>query len=170
METKTYLFKPDKALKQGYTMTDENGNVVYEAIMTKFTLILPFKFQFVNRLTGATAEHKVGHTVTLEQDGFVGWLATKSYFKYDGKKIWDYLHEEGIRVDSNLSSGRIGMTYTVTLKGKEIATFTMSNPAKKKAILLVSDYCYDVTTTEEYLDLAFLCAFAFARTNQTFYN
>ena len=167
METKTYLFKPDKKLKQGFTMTDADGKVVYEANMTKFTLFLPFTFQFVNHITNTTTEHKVGHTVTLEQSGLVGMFSTKSHFKFDGKKIWDYLHEQGIRIETNLSQGRIGMTYTVNLKGKEIAKMAMSNPTGKK-IILVSDYCYDVETTEEYLDLAFLAAFTFARTDQVF--
>ena len=169
METKTYLFKPDKKLKQGFTLTDENKNVVYEAIMTKFTLFLPFKFNFVNHITNTTTEHKVGHTATLEQDGLIGALATKSPFKFDGKKIWDYLHEQGIRIESELSKDSIGMTYTVSLKGQEIAKMSMSNPTGKK-FLITADCCYNIETTEEHLDTAFLCAFAFARTNQTFYD
>ena len=90
-------------------------------------------------------------------------------FKFDGKNIWDYLHEQGLRFDSQISSGSIGMTYTLSLQGKEIATLTMANPSGKK-LIVVSDFCYDINTTEEYLDFAFLAAFALARTEQIFYN
>ena len=170
METKTYFFRPDKkGLKQGFVLTDENKNVVYEAIMTKFALFTAFRFQFVNHITGVSAEHKVGHTVTVEQSGALGFLATKSHFKFDGKKIWDYLHEQGVRIDSGISHGSIGMTYSVSLKGQEIATLAMANPTGKK-FFITSDYCYDIKTAEENLDLAFLAAFAFARTNQIFYS
>ena len=172
METKSYLFRVDKKfLKQGYVLLDENKNIVYEAKMTKFTIFTPFKFLFINHLAHTSVEHKVSHTVTLEQStfGMLDFFSTKSSFKFDGKKIWDFLHEQGIRIDSHLSNKVAGMTYTVSLKGKEIATLTMANPTGKK-LFVVSDVCYNISTTEENLDWAFLSAFAFARTDQVFYN
>ena len=169
METKTYYFQPDKKFKQGYTLTDENKNVVIEAKMTKFTLIFPFKFQFTNHITNVSEEHKVSHTVTLEENGMIGFFSTKSSFKFDGKKIWDYLHEKGIRINSKFSTGKIGMTYEVSLKGQPMATIATATPNNRK-FFITSDFCYNITTAEENLDLAFLAAFAFARTNQTFYH
>ncbi len=171
METKTYFFKPDnKFLKQGFILLDDNKEVVYEAKMTKFAIFSAFTFEFTNNITKQSQTHKVGHTLTQEQSGgLLDIFSTKSSFKFDGKKIWDYLHEIGIRIDSHLSKDSIGMTYKVSLKGKEIATISTSNPAGKK-FLLTSKFCYDITTTEEHLDLAFLSAFAFARTDQATYD
>ena len=165
-----YFFNIDKKwFKQGYVMIDENKNVVYEAKMTKLGIFTSFKFEFVNHLTNKTTEHKVGHTSTLEQSGVVGYFATKSNFKFDGKKVWDYLHEQGIRIETSLANGRLGMSYSVTLKGKEMATITMANPKGKKSFI-TTDFSYDVETDEENIDMAFLTAFALARTNQVFYD
>ncbi|MBQ8892203.1 MAG: hypothetical protein IJ068_05050 [Bacilli bacterium] len=169
METKTYLFQPEKKfLKQGFFMEDENNNIVYEAQMIKQTLIGAMPFNFINHISNTSLEHKVGHTVTTEQTGAFGMFSTKSYFKFDGKNVWDYLHEKGIRIDSNLQDNKLGMVYNVTLEGKEMATIVTSTPKGKSVI--TSSYYLNVTTKEENLDLAFLVAFAIARTNQAFYS
>lgn len=170
MAAKTYLYQPDKKLmKQGAVLTDENGNTVYEAKMLKNSLFGGMQFEFVNHRTNQTAAHKVGHTLTTES-GTSGAdvLSRKSRFKFDGRNIWDFLHEQGIRIDSGFSGGKLGMTYTVTLKGQPLATLATTAPGGKS--LVTSANCYDVTTDEENLDLAFLVAFAIARTDQTFYS
>ena len=169
MQTNTYLFQPDKKfLKQGFFMVDENQNVVYEAKVIKQSLIGAIQFEFVNHISNKTEEHKVGHTITSEQSGMFGMFSTKSHFKYDGKNIWDYLHEKGIRIESHLANGKLGMTYNITLEGKEMATITMTSP--KGTSIITSRYCFDVTTSKENLDLAFLVTFAIARTEQVTYN
>ena len=170
MAAKTYLYQPDKKLmKQGAVLTDENGNTVYEAKMLKNSLFGGMQFEFVNRRTNQTAAHKVGHTLTTESGtNGADVLSRKSRFKFDGKNIWDFLHEQGIRIDSGFSGGKLGMTYTVTLKGQPLATLATTAPGGKS--LVTSANCYDVTTDEENLDLAFLVAFAIARTDQTFYS
>lgn len=168
---KKYLFQPEKkVLKQGSVMTDEGGNVVYEAKMLKQPLFGAMEFEFVNHVTGKTEAHKVGKTVTVETstNGFTNPLATKSRFKLDGQNIWDALHETGIRIDSNFSGNKLGMTYTVTLKGQPFATVATSTPGGKS--LITSQHVYDVTTDAEDLDLVFLVTFAIARTDQVFYS
>lgn len=169
MATKKYLFLPDKTfLKQGFFMKDENDTVIYEAKMTKFSLFGAFEFEFFNHKTGKMEKHKVGHTLTSSQSGMLEMLSIKSRFKYDGQNIWDYLHDLGIRIDSHLSSNKIGMIYNVTFKGKEFATIATSSPKGKS--IITSSYCYDVTCDEENIDLAFLVTFAIARTEQIAYN
>ena len=100
--------------------------------------------------------------------GLISALSKKSSFKYDGQKIWDYLHDLGIRINSNISGQKLGMSYDVTFKGEPLATIANSSP-KGKSILTVDRY-YDVICEEKDLDLAFLTAFSIARTEQTFYN
>ena len=170
MATK-YLLKPKlKTIKQSFSLEDENGNLIYEGNMTKFSLIGAAPFEFINHLTMHKEDHKVGKTVTVEEDGnaLLSLMSKKSYFKYDGKKIWDYLHDQGIRIDSALAGNKLGMRYDVTLKGRHLATIANSSPKGKSFI--TTDLYYDVTCEEEDLDMAFLVAFSIAKTDQTFYN
>lgn len=171
MENKTYFFRPDnKVLKQGFFMTDAEGNTVYESKVLKQSLIGPAKVEFINHVSGKTEEHQVGKVGTTEVSGaLTEFFSVKSSFKFDGKRIWDYLHGMGVRIDSAMSGGRLGMTYTVSLRGEQIATLSSASPKGGKA-LITSPYHYDVTTSEEYLDLAFLTVYSIARTDQTFYD
>ncbi len=143
---------------------------IYEGKMTKFSLFGASPFEFVNHITNKTEEHKVGKTVTIEQGGndLMSFMSTKSYFKYDDKNIWDYLHDLGIRINSKISEGKIGMTYDVTLEGKPLATMATSSPNGKSFI--TTGIYYDITCEEKDLDLVFLVAFSIAKTDQTFYN
>ena len=116
----------------------------------------------------------MGHTITQEthgafRPGFLDVLSIKSHFKFDGVKIWDYLHEQGIRIDSRIATDKLGMVYEVSLKRQPMAVIA-SAPAKGGKGILTTGVTYHVTTADEDLDLAFLTAFAIARTEQTFYS
>ena len=170
MQTKTYFFSPEKKIwKQGYFMQDENKNVVYEAKVIKQSLLGSFTIDFINHLTNKSEEHKIGAVITSEQSGLFDMFSTKSYFKYDGKNIWDYLHEKGIRIDSSMSGNKLGMTYNVTFEGKPMATLASTAPNGGNSIITGSHW-YNITTSEQFLDLAFLTAFAIAKTEQIYYN
>ena len=82
-----------------------NGQMVYEGKMTKFKLFGASPFEMINHLTNKTEEHTVGKTVTVEHGvgDLISFLSKRSYFKYDGVKIWDYLHEKGVRIDTKPS-------------------------------------------------------------------
>ena len=170
METK-YLLKPVlKTTKQSFYLEDENGKTVYEGNMTKFSLLGASPFIFVNHITGKSEEHKVGKTITSEEGGnaLISFLSKRSHFKYDGKNIWDQLHDRGIRIDSKISGSKIGMSYEVTFRGQHLATIASSSPKGKS--ILTTDLYYDVICEEKDLDLVFLVAFSIATTEQTFYN
>ncbi len=171
MAGKTYLFQPEKkVMKQGYFMTDESEGIVYEAKMLKQPLLGAMEFEFVNHVSGKTEMHKVGKTLTTESGagGIVSALSQKSRFKFDGTNIWDYLHDAGIRIETGLAGGKLGMRYEVTLKGQPMASLESTTPGGKS--IITSKHYYNVTTEEENLDLAFLTAFAIARTDQAIYN
>jgi hypothetical protein len=137
--------------------------------MLKFSLLGASPFEFVNHITNKKEEHKVGKTITMEEGGgLIAALSKKSYFKFDGAKIWDYLHDLGIRIDSALSEGKLGMTYNVTFRGQPLASVASSTPKGKS--ILTTDHYYDVVCEEKDLDLVFLVAFSIAKTEQTFYN
>ncbi len=169
--SKKYLLKPALGtVKQGFSLEDENGVVVYEAKMTKFKLFGASPFEFKNNTTGNVEEHNVGKTVTMEQGGndIIAFMSKRSYFKYDDNKIWDYLHDKGIRIETKPSANKVGMAYEVSFEGKPLATVATSSPKGKS--LLTTDMYYDVTCEEKDLDLAFLVAFSIAKTEQTFYD
>lgn len=166
-----YLLRPKLgSIKQAFFLDDESGNLIYEGKMTKFSLFGASPFEFVNHITNKTDVHKVGKTVTVEHGvgDLISFMSKRSYFKYDDKKIWDYLHDLGVRIDSKLSSNKIGMTYEVSLEGKELATIASSSPKGKSFV--TTDLYYDVTCNEKDLDLVFLVAFSIAKTEQTFYD
>lgn len=166
-----YLLKPKLGtIKQAFFLEDEHGNMIYEGKMIKFSLLGASPFEFINYLTNKREEHKVGKTVTIEQGGndLISFMSKRSYFKYDDKKIWDYLHDLGIRIDSNISTNKIGMTYEISYQGNHIATIASSSPKGKS--LITTDMYYDVICEEKDLDLVFLIAFSIAKTEQTFYN
>lgn len=166
-----YLLKPKlNTIKQSFFLEDENSNIVYEGKMTKFSLFKASPFELVNHITNNREEHKIGKTVTIEQGGndLVSFMSKKSYFKYDGKNIWDYLHGLGIRIDSKPSGNKIGMTYDISFEGKPLATVASSSPKGKSFI--TTDLYYDVICEEKDLDLVFLVALSIAKTDQVFYN
>ena len=169
MTNKNYKLRPVLGtIKEGFTLVDENDNLVYEGKMIKFSLFGSSLYNFTNYITNKTEEHKLGKTVTAEETGIGGMLSTSSYFKYDGVKIWDFLHDKGIRISSNMSQEKIGMSYDVSFEGKLIATITTSTPKGKSFI--TTDMYYDVICCEKDLDLVFLIALSIAKTNQVFYN
>lgn len=164
-----YLLKPHLGtIKQGFSLEDENGNVVYEGKMLKFSLFGASPFEFTNYKTNKKEEHKVGKTVTLTESGLAGFFSTKSSFKYDGENIWNYLHNKGVRIDSHLASSKIGMSYNVSFEGKEIAVIATSSPKGKS--IITTDLYYDVTCEDKDLDLVFLVAFSIAKTEQIAYD
>ena len=166
-----YSLKPKLGtFKERYFLNDENNNTVYEAGMLKFKLFGASPYEFKNYATGNVEEHQIGKTVIIESGGndWISVMSKRSYYKYDGVKIWDYLHDKGVRIESKPSSEKIGMTYIISLEGKEIATIATSTP-KGKA-LITTDRYYDVTCEDKDLDLVFLVAFSIARTDQVTYD
>ena len=169
MANKKYLLKPALGtIKEGFFLHDENDTLVYEGKMKKFKLFGAAPFEFTNHLTGKTEEHQVGKTLTAEESGLAGFFSTSSSFKFDGEKIWNYLHNKGFRIKSAISGDKIGMTYEVSFEGKPLATIASSSPKGKS--IITTDRFYDVVCDEKDLDLVFLVAFSIAKTDQVFYN
>ena len=171
MGNKKYLLKPSrKAIKEDIVLKDEEDKVVYEAKMLKFSLLGAAPFEFINYITNTKEEHKVGKTITLEENtiDIANFFSKKSYFKFDGKKIWDYLHEKEITINTSLSDNKLGMTYKAATNGRVFATISSSSP-KGKSFITTNLY-YDIICDETDLDLAFLVSFAIARTEQIFYD
>ena len=171
-----YLLKPITGTpKEGFILYDESGKEVYKTQMTKFKLFGASPFEFRNLITGKVEEHTLSKVLTVTQSfgndiasAMLEMFTTKSGFKYDGQKIFEFLHEKGVRIDSHINTEKIGMKYDITFEGQPIATIANSSPSGNS--ILTVDRFYDVTCEEKDLDLVFLVAISIARTEQTFYN
>ena len=149
-------------------MIDEGKNVVYEAKMLKKPILGPMIYMFTNHVTGEKTIHEVGKILTTEQSGVTGFLATKSHFIFDGENIWRFLHVNGIRIKTELSGGSLSLTYDVKRRGNPFAK--ISTASRTGSGIVTGCLWYYVTCEEDALDLAFLTAFAFARTDQALYD
>ena len=169
--TEYYVLFDGNSLKPGYLVEDKNRNVIYTAAMTKNAAIGDRTFTFTDRTLGRTTEHAVGHTITqsFENDFF----STSSYFKFDGKNIWDLLHEKGVRIKTDLRSQFPKTVFTVSRGGRFFATIETSSKyvheedeAQHKVKIPVGRYYYRCWTNERDIDLLFLTVFAISETEQ----
>ena len=155
-----YSLRPiTKTIKEGFYLEDENKKIIYEGKMLKFSLFKAAPYEFINHLTNKREEHQIGKTVIKEESGIAGMFSTSASFKYDNEKIWDYLHNKGIRINSTISGDKLAMTYDISFEGNKIATINTS-----------SHFYYEVICEEKDLDLVFLVAFSMAKAKQSFYN
>lgn len=181
-ELRKLYFQPDYVIPNaGFVVDDENRDVVYEFKMTKLNLLGKDTFEFVNHLENTSVTHEIGKTGTLSNDSswFLSVLSTSSTFTYDGVDIWDYLHDQGIRISTSVKDTIIGFTYVISHNGYEIGEISTSSQyvheedAEQHKIMGKLDGvygCYRIRTHEEDLDLLLLVAFAFARTEQVAYD
>ena len=161
--------------KYGHRIEDHSRRVLYEARMTKFTLVQPFGFNFIDHQLGKTTPHLIGHEESSEWDSF--FIDDHHTFTFDGEYIWKHLKRNGISVDSSLSRDNLLKTQFVIFRdGVQIATVQASSKYVheedaaehgKLANALPAFGHYRVRTTETNLDLLFVTILAFARTSAT---
>lgn len=161
--------------KYGHRIEDRSRRVLYEARMTKFTLLEPFGFDFIDHEHGSTTPHLIGHQEDTEWDSL--FFDDHSTFTFDGEFIWKHLKRNGITVDSSLSRDNLLKTqFAVFRDGVQIARVQASSKYVheedaeehgKLANALPAFGHYRVWTTETNLDLLFTTILAFARTDAT---
>lgn len=156
--------------KYGHRIEDKDGNVLYEAKMTKFSPVTPYGFDFIDHVRGVTAHHLIGHE---EESDWNSLLIDNHYtFTLDGEDIWKHLKQNGITVESHFAQDKVTATaYDVFRDGEYIACFETTSQyprgdeaAKHKtASKMVVRGLYRIQTTERHLDLLFVTVLAFAR-------
>ena len=170
--TEYYVSYDGQMLKPGYIVEDGARNVVYEGKMEKNALVGSRRFVFTDRRNGTTEEHEVGHTLTQTfNDEF---FSAKSSFKFDGKNVWDVLHERGIRIATDMRSKFPNLTYTISKNGRFLATVETSgkyvheeDAAQHSLNIPVGRYYYRCWTNESDIALLFLTVFSISETEQT---
>lgn len=198
MEEKTYLFQPELKWKnQGFFMTDENENVIYQALAIcekpKFEICHDLKF--INKYTNEEVDHKIDG-VYGSSVGFGGnklaasvayngcekfeHFATHSGFEFDGEEIWEYLIKKGVQIDLHDSLSKLGKfsflsgectnDYDIYVNGEKIAKI-IQRPPKKAGIRYYANL-YEIITSkmEEYANILFLIALTLELTNTMFFQ
>ena len=169
--TEYYCRHDGVMLKPGYILEDAARKVLFEGKMTKQALVGARIFEFSNHVTGGVAEHEVGHTMTQTYNDN-GWSA-KSWFKFDGKNVWDVIHDRGIRLRTNMRSKFPNFTYEVSKDGQAFAILETSGKyvhedeaAEHSLNVPVGRYYYRVWTNTRDFETLFLTIFAISETEQ----
>ena len=170
--TEYYCLFDGKALKPGYIVEDANRKVLFEGKMTKQALVGARTFEFNNHMTGSVKEHQVGHTTTQTYND--EFFSATSWFKFDGKNIWNLLHERGIRIITDMHSRFPNLIYNISKDGKAFAVIETSSKyvhedeeAQHKIKIPVGRYYYRFWTNSTDFENLFLTIFAISETEQT---
>ncbi len=169
-ERKLYFLTDVGTPKYGHRIEDGSRSILYEAKMTRFSVMTPYGFDFVDHEHGTTVPHLVGHEEESDWGG--GLLLDNHYtFTIDGEDIWKHLRRNGITVESSLNR-RARTEYRILRNGTEIAMAETSSTnvheedeaqkSRLASIVPVQGF-YRITTTETDLSLLFVTLLAFAR-------
>ncbi len=157
--------------KPGYILEDADGTVLFEGKMEKNNLIGARLFRFTDHSTGAVSEHEVGHELSEYYNN--EFLSNRSWFKFDGKNIWDVIHDRGVRINTNLFSKFPNLIYEVSRNGSPFAWIETSSmyvheeeEAQHKIAIPVGKYYYRIWTGSHDLETVFLTVFAISESEQ----
>ena len=172
-ERELYFLTDQGTPKYGHRIEDAGRSVLFEAKMTKFTLLSPFGFDFIDHVSGVTKAHLVGHEEASERGSLL--LDNHYTFKFDGEDIWKHLKRNGIRVESSLGGGSgklVGVNYMiyrndvilarVESTGRYVHEEDAESHGKLGSIIPVQGF-YRIWTGAEDLELLFITLMAFAR-------
>lgn len=167
-----YYFRLDgKMTKPGYVIEDADRNILYEAKMLKNSLVGARTYEFTDHRTGYVQQHDVGHVMTSSfNDEF---FSVKSWFKFDGEKIWDLLHSQGLRMSTSLFSRFPNLIYDVTKNGSAFARIESCSKyvhedeeAQHKLTVPMGKMFYRCWTASDDLESLFLIMFAVSECEQ----
>ena len=170
--TEYYCRHDGVALKPGYILEDGAREILFEGKMIKQALVGARVFEFRDHTKGTVTEHEVGHTATRSYND--EFFSVSSWFKFDGRNIWDILHERGLRMTTNVFSRFPNLIYEVSLNGAPFAIIETSGrfvhedeAAEQKLNIPVGRYYYRIWTDTDDIETLFLMIFAISETEQT---
>lgn len=170
---KEYYFRiEENHLKPVYLLEDAERKVLYEGKMIQNSLVSARSFEFYDHTTGSAEMHEIGHTITNSYNDEA--LSITSSFKFDGKDIWDVLHERGLCLRTDLRTKFPRLVYFVSRNGKPFAVVETSSKhvhedeeAEHKLVIPAGKFFYRCWTDSEDLETVFLTVFAISETDQT---
>ena len=173
-ERELYFLTDIGTVKVGHRLEDRDRNVIYEAVMTKFSPLSAFEFDFIDHENGKTTPHLVGHTEETEWNSLL--IDNNHTFTLDGKDVWKQLRSVGVSINSRFGGGEgVNPTYTILRDGEEIAfaettsRYVHEEDAEEHSIAskIPTQGFYRVHTSEKNLDLLFTVLVAMARSGAT---
>ena len=168
-----YFLTDTGTAKVGHRMEDVNKKVLYEAKVTKFSLVGATGMDFIDHVKGTTTPHQVGHEIETDYHSIL--IDNHSGFRFDGEDIWKHLKRNGVVIESGFMQGKpLWPQYRVLRDGEEIALLQSSGvhvheedaarDGKLENMIPARGY-FRIQTREKNLDLLFVVAMAFARTS-----
>ena len=173
-ELTEYYFRFDgHSFKPGYLIEDKTRMPIFEGKMLRNNPFVPKEYEFVNHRTNRRTVHKVSHTVTSGSGD--SEFSNRSRFKFDDVNIWDYLHNNGVLIETGMG-GMLKAVYKMTQNGRFLARAEMTGryvheeDAEGKAMNIPNRMFYRIWTDSEDLEMIFTALFAIAETEQIVYS
>ena len=160
--------------KFGHRLEDAERRVLYEAKMTKFTMLSDFEFDFIDHERRQTTHHLIGHTEETDWNSLL--IDNNSTFQLDGMDVWKHLRSMGVTIDSRFGEAEGMMpSYDIRREGELLAHaentshYVHEEDAEqhKVASKIPNPMFFRVFTSEKHLDLLFMILVALARTEAT---
>ena len=99
-----YFLTDTGTAKVGHRIEDASRKVLYEAKVTKFSLVGATGMDFIDHEKGTTTPHQVGHEIETDYHSIL--IDNHSGFKFDGEDIWKHLKRNGVVIQSSFMSGK----------------------------------------------------------------
>lgn len=173
-ERELYFLTDIGTIKGGHHLEDKDRRVLYEAMMTKFSPLSAFEFDFIDHENNKTIKHLVGHTEEMDWNSL---LIDNNYtFTIDGQDVWMHLRKIGVTIDSRFGKAQGVMpSYTIRKDGEELAyaentsQYAHEEDAEEHKVVskIPVQGFYRVHTREKNLDLLFMILVAMARSGAT---
>lgn len=160
--------------KFGHRLEDKYRKVLYEAKMTKFTLLSSYEFEFIDHINNQTARHLIGHTEETDWNSLI--IDNNNTFTLDGVDVWKHLRSMGVTIDSRFGKAEgIMPSYDIRRDGELLARaentsqYVHEEDAEQHKIAskIPNPMFFHVFTSEKNLDLLFMILVALARTGAT---
>lgn len=160
--------------KFGHRIEDKDRRVLYEAKMTKFTLLSAYVFDFIDHEKNQTTHHLIGHTEEMDWNSIL--IDNHNTFTLDGMDVWKHLRSIGVTIDARFGKAEgIMPSYDIRKDGEHLAYaentshFVHEEDAEqhKVASKIPNPMFFRVFTDEKNLDLLFMILVAIARSGAT---
>lgn len=160
--------------KFGHRIEDKNRSILYEAKMTKFTLLSAYEFDFVDHENAQTTHHLIGHTEETDWNSIL--IDNHNTFTLDGMDVWKHLKSEGITINSRFGKAEGIMPSYDIMKDGELLAYAENTShyvheedaeQHKVASKIPNPMFFRVFTNEKNLDLLFMILVAIARSGAT---
>ena len=158
---------------QSFRMENENNTSLYEANLVKFKLFSACDYDFVNRSTSATTQHKVGKTNSVSEGTHGLSMSTASYFNLDGKNCFTVLEEKGYSLKFHLKLDLLHPEFALLDgNGNQVAIYKMNViGAREEDVFAIGNKQSNtvITTESDDLEAIFLGAFILSRVDFSLY-